>query len=49
MEYHLIQTYGKLCVIHNKEDNMEYLAVDTDDYGYFVLVEEGSVSLLNRD
>lgn len=49
MNYHLIESLGDLCIIHDKESNKEYLAVDTDDYGYFVLVEDGNVSLLNRN
>lgn len=46
---HLISAGGELCIIHNKDTGYEYIAVKTDDYGYFVLEEQDKVSILNRD
>ena len=46
---HLISDVGELCIVHNKETAYEYMAVKTDDYGYFVLEEQDKVSILNRD
>ena len=46
---HLISAGGDLCIVHNKENDNEYVAVKTDDYGYFVLEGQGKVSILNRD
>lgn len=45
----LITESGKLCTIYDKENNKEYLAVSTINYGYFVLLEDNKLAILNRD
>lgn len=45
----LISGGGDLCLLNEKETGLQYLTVDTTDYGYFVLVEKESISILNRD
>lgn len=44
-----IGEYGKLCTIHDKENNKTYVSVATSNYGYFVLLEDEKIALLNRD
>ena len=46
---YLIADVGSLCVIHDKETSLDYVGVETDNTGTFVLTEENSVSILNRD
>ena len=46
---HLISEGGNLCIIQEKNTGFEYIAVQTDNYGYFVLEEQEKVSILNRD
>ena len=40
---------GELCKLYDKENNLEYVAVKGTDYGYFVLLEDDKIALLNRD
>lgn len=46
---HLISEQGKLCLVTEKETGLKYAAVDTTNYGYFVLTDVDTVSILNRD
>lgn len=46
---YLVSQEGELTKLIEKETGHEYLAVDTANYGYFVLVDEENVSILNRD
>ena len=46
---HLISEEGDLCLIAEKSTDLKYVAVNTTNYGYFVLVDEENVSILNRD
>lgn len=46
---HLISEQGSICLLTEKETGLKYLAVNTTNYGYFVLTDEGNVSILNRD
>ena len=46
---YLISEYGELCLVTEKKNDIKYVAVDTTNYGYFVLVDEENVSILNRD
>lgn len=45
----LIGEYGNLCTIYDKNNNKEYVSVATTNYGYFVLLEDDKIALLNRD
>ena len=45
----LIGEYGNLCTIYDKNNNKEYVSVTTTNYGYFVLLEDDKIALLNRD
>ena len=40
---------GEICKLYDKENNLEYVAVKGTDYGYFVLLEDDKIALLNRD
>ncbi len=46
---HLISEEGSISILTEKETGLKYLVVDTTNYGYFVLVDEENVSILNRD
>ena len=41
--------YSKLVVINDQEKNASYVAVYTVDYGYYLLIGEDKVAILNRD
>ncbi|MGM9877915.1 MAG: type II CAAX prenyl endopeptidase Rce1 family protein [Bacilli bacterium] len=49
MKSYLISDYGNLCIIHDKKTQNDYLSVKTRNYGYFVLLDDTHVAILNRD
>lgn len=49
MKKYLLSERSELVILTDRDNNKSYVTAYNSDYGYYVLVEEGKMSILNRD